>query len=783
MGKPSRNAVPALLAAALAGAAEAPWRSYEVYQPTIERTVVCDAASQRLKYNHDSTIAWFRDRWYCLWNANEPPIEGKPGQLNYQSTSPDGKTWSAPVACFADPARSTNPIPCPKGTQWQPNLIVVEGELWAVWSQNSRDEHNGTYLSRLAAPDGLWTHQRLLFADRPDVVLDGRTFRVFPTQDPIRLRSGRVLAPVTLMGPTAADVAPGVERWWDLEKRDSVLYSDDRGQTWACSPGAIQPNRSWAQWEPTVWEKPDGTVMMFARNNDMRQASQGGPRTTEMLLWSESRDQGATWTPHQPVPLETVCSRMHVLPAGGDRFVMVHNDWPAGRFVDDRRNLALFFNHGGGIDFVPGPGISGDEPAVMYPMAWAHNGAAMVSYSQGLHERSIVVARIAPLPDPQRHYLFPRSNIDASQQPVIQDHALRFSGGQHLATREVLDPGRERSSLGAWVRKCQDGALLDSRCDTAPGGILVGLTGGRPFVFLGTKDHNLISELPLDRGAWNYVGVSVDTPAATVLFVVNDRVEVRPFTGPLPKPLKAGPGMIGRPGPTASLVACLRGELRELAVYREQSLTQDQHRLQAQRLAAALGRTVAPPAVGTQPVAPSVLLDPASPDALQADFRLPDDRRPAAITAVTEDGRSLLRISGEASAGVDLDANRRASGDTVELQLRFRLEQGDHQVLLTLGDANQPARLVQRQGRLALTAGSTAQDLGPVASGTWFDVTVSSSGEQTAAQCGDGPRAVVAHRPLATWAYLGQAFRNGSISADCVFALDVGACRSRVVRP
>jgi hypothetical protein len=44
-----------------------------------------------------------------------------------------------------------------------------------------------------------------------------------------------------------------------------------------------------------------------------------------MLLWSKSRDDGETWTPHEFVPLETVASRMHVIPAGGDRFMMVHN--------------------------------------------------------------------------------------------------------------------------------------------------------------------------------------------------------------------------------------------------------------------------------------------------------------------------------------------------------------------------------------------------------------------------------------------------------------------------
>ena len=57
--------------------ATGPWRSYEIYQPAIERHFVVNSHGQSLKYNHDSSIAWFGDRWFCLWNANEPPAEGK----------------------------------------------------------------------------------------------------------------------------------------------------------------------------------------------------------------------------------------------------------------------------------------------------------------------------------------------------------------------------------------------------------------------------------------------------------------------------------------------------------------------------------------------------------------------------------------------------------------------------------------------------------------------------------------------------------------------------------
>jgi hypothetical protein len=775
--------VVALLPVVLAGAAEAPWRSYEVYQPTLERAVVNDGARQRLKYNHDSSVAWFGDRWFCLWNANEPASEGSPGQLNYQSTSPDGKTWSPPLACFADAACSSNPVPCAKGTQWQPNLLVVADELWAVWSQNSRDQYNGAYLSRLRAPDGRWRNQRILLDGKPEVLLDGKGFRVFPTQNPIRLRSGRVLAPCTIMGPTAADAPPDVGRWWDLEKRDTVIYTDDLGKTWSCSPGAIQPGRSWAQWEPTVWERDDGTVMMLARNNDMRPAREGGPRPAEMLLWSESRDRGVTWTPHQPVPLETVCSRMHVLPVGGNRFAMVHNDWPAGRFGDDRRNLALFFSRGGGTDFVAGPGVSADEPAVMYPMLWLHDRAALISYSQGLHERSIKVVRVSPLPDPGRFYLFPRSNLAASPRPALAAGALQFSGGQRLATRAVLDPGLGAFSLGAWLRRSPDGALLDSRCDSAPGGILIGLTGAHPYVFLGTSDHNLVAELRLQQDAWNYLGVSVDVAGAKVVFVVNDQVETRAFHGPLPKPLQSGVAVVGCPGLAASLVPCLRGDLRELAVYRDACLTPAQHLRCANRLAPALER---PPFASADPapeVTPTVLLDPGAPERLAADFVLPADVRPGAVALASVGGLAGLRLAGEASAGVDLDPNQRAAGDVVTLQLRARIETGDAQVLLTLGDAERPARLVHRQGALLLAAGAVQREVGRVAPDTWFEVTVSSGCEQTTAQLGRAASVAVEHRPLATWAYIGQGYHDGSVPADSRFVLDIGALRSRVTRP
>ena len=124
-------------------------------------------------------------------------------------------------------------------------------------------------------------------------------------------------------------------------KRDTVLYTDDDGRTWHLSPGTTISGLPWACWEPTVWETDDGCVHMIGRNNNWTDASKGGAPATEMMTHSISRDQGETWAPYKFVPVEVISSRAHVLPAIGDRYIMVMNDWRKGVFPLDRNNCAL----------------------------------------------------------------------------------------------------------------------------------------------------------------------------------------------------------------------------------------------------------------------------------------------------------------------------------------------------------------------------------------------------------------------------------------------------------
>ncbi|MEW6356306.1 MAG: exo-alpha-sialidase [Planctomycetota bacterium] len=759
-----------------------PWRTYEVYQPRIERHFVIKGGAHDLKYNHCSSIAWFKDRWFCVWNGNYPPVEGAPGQLVYMSTSPDGKTWSPPEPAFSDERHSTNPIPCPKGTQWQPNLIVVGNELWAVWCQNSKDEHNGCYVSRLDRPDGRWTNRLLKWNGDTQPEVDGKRWRVFPTQNPVQLRSGRILAPVTLIGPKAADAPLDMKSWWGTEKRDSVLYSDDTGAAWHVSAGAIQPGRSWAQWEPTVWEPSDGTVMMFSRNNDFRDPASGGMRPAEAMQWSLSKDGGATWTPHQPVPIETVCSRMHVLPAGGNRWMMAHCDWPASAFSQDRYNAALFFTRGAGIDFVAGPGFSGMEHVVAYPQMCVKDNTALISHTQAVPIRSIKVVHVSPLPDPERYYLFPRSNRPPSPMPQKAEDAWRFDGGQWITGRKELAVGANGFSAGAWVRPSGGGTLLDTRPGSPACGVLWGLTGTKdglaPFLFLFTPERHITPRLTLRAAEWNYVGVTVDCEGQWVDFHVNGRTERVSLKSRPPHPLQGASACIGGKRSTTSRVPGLQGDLRALAVFPSAAWRTEEHNWLHNRFAPALKQPLREPAAEPEGK-PALWFDSADPASIERDFVFPSDKRDS-VELVTRDGRQVLCLSGEASAGVDLDENVRSRGDRVEFAFRFRIENGEEHVLCTVGDAVHPARIIARGGGVFLHTKEKEVPCGPLRNGEWNEAVISTVGDRMSARMNGGEWASVEHHPVATWLYVGQGYRTGAIPSTSGFLIDLASVRSSV---
>ena len=455
-------------------ASRSQWNSYQLYQPEITRSTVVDPSTSELKYNHCSTIAFFDGRWVCLWNANKVYAESQPGQTIYMSTSADAKTWSAPEEAFKSAGRSENPVPCSL-VQWQPTTIVHENELWCFWSQLSfkrsqHDEFYGTYFSRLSKADGRWINRRLLWNGSPDAHFDGKDWRMLPMQNPVKLSTGRYLVPVILIGPKLAD-APTTEVWKN-EKRASVIYSDDAGATWHYSEGTTPDGQRWIPWEPTVWELPGGKVAMFCRNNDQRIKSQCGPEESEILMYAESGDGGVTWGALEYVPIQTVISRMHVIrqnqastkpPVADERFIMVHNAWPnlQPKFVRDRNAISLFFNRGGGKNFVTGPNISGRQTIVSYPHLAVHSNDLFVSYTRGVGNSAISVTRISPLPDPDRFYLLPRElPYPDTAAPKSSEQSVHFHGAQYFDFNEEIDASSV-FSFGTWIFPELEGTVLD----------------------------------------------------------------------------------------------------------------------------------------------------------------------------------------------------------------------------------------------------------------------------------------------------------------------------------
>lgn len=804
------------------------WREYGVYQPTVTIHDVINARAHPHKYNHCATIAWFQDRWFCLWGSNIHPDEHAPGQRIYFSTSHDGRAWSPIEMPFSSAGHCENPVryPVGKGHQWQPNLGLVDGELWAIWNQGGSahdfdgpgggtEDLRGIHFSRLKSADGKWVDRRLEWGGGARPTVGGKSYYIASTQNLCRLRSGRVLAPVTLYatGDRASDAPTGADGWWAAEKRNSVIYTDDCGKTWQLSPGCTTPGFSWIQWEPTVWERPDGTVLMFARNNTHWGLGHGKPTSGQYLLWSSSKDGGATWASHDYVPMESVCSRMHVAPMdgrgawepvhpnddyAGRRYLMVHNDAPGALYswTTARRNLALFFGRGGGIDFVAGNTLTGNEPEVAYPQMWRHGDTLAVCYTQGNSApRSIRVALVKPMPAQDRHYIFPRSNDQmAGARPVRGDRVCSFNREQRIATREPVAPGEGGFSLGAWLQPRAPGVVFDTRPDASATGFVLMLrtkepnasTGKHgsviPVLSLLSPKEELEANVPLSlAGEWHYLGVTVDNRKGEALFCVDGtNITVR-FQVATPHPINGATAHIGGKRPAKSQLAGFAGDARVVALYAGAQFGPKEHGWLHNKFADELGRPEIPSAEAPKGQ-PMVWMDPADAAAFDRDFVLPPDGERGGAEVVTIDGVRALRLRDQGSAGVDLDENDRSRGDGVALRFRFRIERGASHVLCTVGDFNQPARLVARSGQMFLCAGQADEPCGRVNPDGWTTVSMETSRDRTSASVGDGETAEVRHRPVATWAYFGEGFPEYGIYPGSRWLLDVGSARTRVTR-
>lgn len=801
--------IPACLLGGYIGPLEAPgsWHAYEVYSPSIERVSVSDAAHGMLLYNHGTALAWYRDRWFYLWNANPLPGETQPNQLIYQATSRDGRNWSAPSPAFASGRNSVNPVSPEGGTQWQPAIGVVGDELWVLWNQWGAEDARGSFFSRRSDPDDRWQTLRLTWGENVSGPQEVEGWRIYPSQNLYRLRNGRILVSVIMIdqsGP-AHDAPDDADDWWALEKRNSVLYTDDHGQTWRASPGWTLPGASWTGWEPTLWEQGDGSVRMFARNNVHPRFVDGpGLPPHQTLTMSVSHDHGETWSAGEMVPIDSTVSLMHVIPQdgrgvweipspgddlAGRRYFMVHNDVSAPGWGLARRNLTLYFQRGDGFEFTPGIGLTEHERIVSYPRLWSRDNSLYMSYTRGpAHSSSARFARIHPLPDPDTFYLLPRNNMPPPARPEMKDSTLRFEGHQHVQALNGLQIGNRGMSLGALVNVLEGDVLIDTR--GAGGGFLLMLVGGEGgllyprLLFGGHGGAGPRSSLGLGRGKWSYVGFTLDAELGEVAFHVNGERETLPvgIAGPLP-PLGGVPPYIGDRRPGSELQGMV-GSLRMMSIYDSPALDASGHAWLLDRYGGELGvpSTSKGAAPGSQP---AFLLDPADRAGFNGQFSLPSNEKALGVFRATEGEVELLTFAGAASAGVELGENDRAGGDAVELELLFRLEKNEAVTLLTVGDAVEPARIRARPAaggpamQILLSTFREERILGEVPLDRWVSLEVHTRATATRARMADGRWEEAGHHPRGTWIHLGEGYPGERPCPMGRFSVDTRSVRSR----
>jgi len=336
-----------------------------------------------------------------------------------------------------------------------------------------------------------------------------------------------------------------------------------------------------------------------------------------------------------------------------------------------------------------------------------------------------------------------------------------------------------------WVKPQRTGVLFDTRGPGMRGllfHIIATANGISPVAFVSTKEWNIEPNLRAPVGEWCYLGLSIDNRVGRVHFFVNDQTDTRTFAPPAP--LTSSTGYFAFKRFAGSRVPGLIGRIRWAAAFQARCLSPAQHRALFNTCADEFGR---PPLANATPVPPAdCLLDPSKPG-WDETFRLPADKAMRAAV-VERGGQQYLRLNGEASAGIDLDRNRPAEGDVVELEFAFELDgelaAEDEVVLCTTGGGERPLRVVVNgddPSTLQVRVGGCRTLIGVLSRpGASIRLRVSSSA-CTVALDGREPVAV----PFVTtdtWLFLGQGYLEGRIPATKSFTVAVPSVRSRVIR-
>jgi predicted neuraminidase len=183
---------------------------------------------------------------------------------------------------------------------------------------------------------------------------------------PIRLASGRILAPASIETPVHWDAYVDISDDDGSSSHQSKfvpLYRDSD----SCGPETAHTILGKGVIQPTLWQSSDGGVHMLLRS------------TEGVILRSDSMDEGETWSYAVSTGLPNNNSGIDLTRLDDGRIVLVMNpvagNWAA------RSPLSLYISRDGGTTFQPAMNLEMNPGEYSYPAVLSEGLRLFVSYT------------------------------------------------------------------------------------------------------------------------------------------------------------------------------------------------------------------------------------------------------------------------------------------------------------------------------------------------------------------------------------------------------------------
>ena len=298
---------------------------------------------------HASTIALAGDDVLMAWFGGTREGEG---DVDIYGTRRVGGRWETPRKLAGEDG-----LP-----HWNP-VFFAEGDRIDLFYKVGQTIP-GWHTRRMRSLDGgrAWTE--------PTELIPGDVGGRGPVRNkPIRLRSGRVLAPASIETPDT----------WNA----FVDISDDGGETFRASPfvplwraGGEKPASAGPEpmmiggkgvIQPTLWQTEDGAAHMLLRS------------TEGFILRSDSFDEGESWLPAYSTGLANNNSGIDLTRAADGRLFLVMNpvsgNWAA------RTPLTLMVSLDDGASFRPVLNLEMEPGEYSYPAILSRGNTLYISYT------------------------------------------------------------------------------------------------------------------------------------------------------------------------------------------------------------------------------------------------------------------------------------------------------------------------------------------------------------------------------------------------------------------